>query len=78
MNTVSIPDEEYVYAISLLVKNGWTRTGDNAWVHPNGIPCEEETWDPVAGKNIIVSSHNWPTEKAYEQVKNDLEKHQVR
>lgn len=75
MKTVSIPDEEYVYAISLLVKNGWIRTGDNAWVHPQGVSFQEETYDPVAGKDIVITSYNWPTEKAYEQVKNDLEKH---
>jgi len=68
-NNVEIPDEEYVYAISLLVNRGWVRNGDNSWIHPRGKKFKEQAYDPITGKDVEVESESWTTEAAYEEEK---------
>jgi hypothetical protein len=74
MKSVEIPDEEYVYAISLLVQKGWVRVGDNSWIHPLGKKCVEKTYDPISGKDVMLKEDNWTTKQAYEEVKDELDK----
>ena len=69
---VDIPNEEMIYNIAMLVKQGWTKDGKN-WSHPSGKLNEYSAYYDEWHTSAKAFENSWPFDEAVNQMEIELD-----